>query len=55
MGTREEIFNNPVHPYTKSLLSAIPNPDPIYEKCREILTYDASDVDYEKGVRHHFW
>ena len=52
VGTREEIFNNPVHPYTKSLLSAIPNPDPIYEKRREILTYDASGVDYEKGVRH---
>lgn len=52
VGTREEIFNNPIHPYTKSLLSAIPNPDPIYEKSREILTYDASDVDYEKGSRH---
>ncbi|WP_235069171.1 ABC transporter ATP-binding protein [Turicibacter sp. TJ11] len=52
VGTREEIFNNPIHPYTKSLLSAIPNPDPIYEKTREILTYDASSVDYEKGIRH---
>lgn len=52
VGTREEIFNNPIHPYTKSLLSAIPNPDPIYEKTREILTYDSSDVDYEKGIRH---
>ena len=26
VGTRDEIFNNPIHPYTKSLLSAIPNP-----------------------------
>ena len=52
VGTREEIFNNPIHPYTKSLLSAIPNPDPIYEKTREILTYDSSNVDYEKGIRH---
>lgn len=52
VGTRDEIFNNPVHPYTKSLLSAIPNPDPIYEKSREILIYDSSDVDYSKGVRH---
>ena len=52
VGTREEIFNNPIHPYTKSLLSAIPNPDPIYEKTREILTYDASSVDYEQGIRH---
>ena len=52
VGTRDEIFNNPVHPYTKSLLSAIPNPDPIYEKSREILIYDSSDVDYSKGVRN---
>lgn len=52
VGTRDEIFNNPVHPYTKSLLSAIPSPDPIYEKSREILIYDSSDVDYSKGVRH---
>ena len=52
VGTRDEIFNNPVHPYTKSLLSAIPNPDPIYEKSREILIYDSSDVDYSTGVRH---
>ena len=52
VGTRDEIFNNPVHPYTKSLLSAIPNPDPIYEKSREILIYDSSDVDYSKGVCH---
>ena len=52
VGTRDEIFNNPVHPYTKPLLSAIPNPDPIYEKSREILIYDSSDVDYSKGVRH---
>ena len=52
VGTRDEIFNNPVYPYTKSLLSAIPNPDPIYEKSREILIYDSSDVDYSKGVRH---
>ena len=52
VGTRDEIFNNPVHPYIKSLLSAIPNPDPIYEKSREILIYDSSDVDYSKGVRH---
>lgn len=27
-GTTEEIFNNPIHPYTKSLLSAIPTPNP---------------------------
>ena len=52
VGTRDDIFNHPIHPYTKSLLSAIPNPDPIYEKTREILTYDTSTVDYSKGVKH---
>ncbi|WP_195455003.1 ABC transporter ATP-binding protein [Turicibacter sanguinis] len=52
VGTREDIFNNPIHPYTKSLLSAIPNPDPIYEKTREILIYDSDTVDYSKGVKH---
>ena len=30
----EELFKNPLHPYTKSLLSAIPLPDPVYEKQR---------------------
>lgn len=50
VGTREDIFNHPVHPYTKSLLSAIPSPDPIYEKSREILTYDSDGIDYKKGT-----
>ena len=33
-GTPEEIYSNPVHPYTKALLSAIPVPDPGYERAR---------------------
>ncbi len=54
-GTTEEIFQNPVHPYTKSLLSAIPRPDPRVEKNRVALSYDykAQGVDYRKGVQHH--
>ena len=36
----DEIFANPVHPYTKSLLSAIPLPDPISEKKRTRMRYD---------------
>jgi oligopeptide transport system ATP-binding protein len=54
-GTTEEIFQNPVHPYTKSLLSAIPRPDPLAEKRRIALSYDykAQGVDYHKGVQHH--
>ncbi len=39
-GTTEEIFNHPVHPYTRSLLSAIPSPNPVVEKKRVAETYD---------------
>ena len=47
--TSEELFNHPLHPYTKSLLSAIPLPDPIYEKMRKRITYNPlADHDYSK-------
>lgn len=36
----EELFKNPLHPYTKSLLSAIPLPDPVYEKQRVRIHYN---------------
>ncbi len=54
-GTTEEIFENPVHPYTKSLLSAIPTPNPAVEKQRIALSYDyaTSGIDYNKGATHH--
>ena len=45
-GTPEEIYANPVHPYTKALLSAIPVPDPGYEKWRGCETYDPGIHDY---------
>lgn len=48
-GTTEEIFSNPIHPYTKSLLSAVPYPDPRIEKSRKPLIYDSSGVDYSKA------
>lgn len=35
----DELFKNPMHPYTRSLLSAIPMPDPDYEKQRKRITY----------------
>lgn len=35
----EELFNNPIHPYTKSLLSAVPIPDPILERQKELVVY----------------
>ena len=53
-GTTDEIFRNPVHPYTKSLLSAIPKPNPRVEKNRIALTYDKKKegVDYTVGTVH---
>ncbi len=43
----DELFKNPIHPYTKSLLSAIPLPDPIYEKKRTRVTYNPlAEHDY---------
>ena len=47
-GTTDEIFNNPIHPYTKSLLSAIPHPNPKVEKQRIAMEYDKDKegVDY---------
>ncbi len=44
----EELYNNPIHPYTQSLLSAIPMPNPQYEKNRKVIVYDETCHDYEK-------
>lgn len=45
--TSDELFAHPLHPYTRSLLSAIPRPDPIYEKSRTRIPYDPSSAhDY---------
>ena len=53
-GTTEEIFSNPVHPYTRSLLSAIPSPNPRVEKNRVAESYDyaTSGIDYHAGTLH---
>ena len=54
-GTTEEIFSNPIHPYTKSLLSAVPHPNPVVEKKRRSIAYDyaTSGIDYTKGKEQH--
>ena len=41
-----ELFDYPLHPYTKSLMSAIPVPDPIIEKQKKLFVYDPSQHDY---------
>ena len=40
LATSDELFAHPLHPYTKSLLSAIPLPDPHFEKQRKRITYN---------------
>ena len=44
----EELFAHPLHPYTKALLSAVPNPNPYIERSKKLLVYDPSVHHYEK-------
>lgn len=44
----EELFAYPLHPYTRSLISAIPIPDPRLEKNKVLFTYDPSVHDYSE-------
>ena len=43
----EELFLHPLHPYTKALLSAVPNPNPYLERSKKLLVYDPSIHHYE--------
>ncbi|MCF6462975.1 ATP-binding cassette domain-containing protein [Clostridium sp. Cult1] len=49
MAETEKLFKNPLHPYTRALLSAIPLPDPIREKKKVLEIYDPSCHNYEKN------
>ena len=57
----EELFNFPLHPYTHSLISAIPIPDPQLEKNKVLYTYDPSMHDYSTDkpelvcIGHDHW
>ena len=51
LASSDELFKNPLHPYTKSLLSAIPLPDPVYEKQRIRVTYNPiAEHDYSSDT-----
>ncbi len=57
----EELFDFPLHPYTHSLISAIPIPDPKLEKNKVLYTYDPSIHDYSTDqpefvcIGHDHW
>lgn len=54
----KELFENPMHPYTKSLLSAIPIPDPGKERARKLLVFREEDIlgqgELREALPEHF-
>lgn len=55
IGTTDEIFTNPVHPYTQSLVGTIPTTNPVIEKYKPKAAFDykSSGLDYSKGAMEY--
>ncbi|MDF2557085.1 MAG: oppF [Bacillales bacterium] len=49
LASSDDLYKNPLHPYTKSLLSAIPLPDPESERTRRRVAYNPSVHNYQDG------
>ncbi|WP_409294736.1 ABC transporter ATP-binding protein [Peribacillus sp. SCS-26] len=49
LATSDELYKNPIHPYTQSLLSAIPLPDPESERTRKRIVYNPNIHNYAEG------
>ena len=55
MGDADKVYHNPLHPYTKSLISSIPLPNPHGERRRVRVSYDPSayNIDDERLEMRH--
>lgn len=50
LANTETLYQRPLHPYTKALLSAIPQPDPVAERDKTLLTYNPDMHDYSTDL-----
>ncbi len=50
LGNANDIYQNPIHPYTKALLTAIPQPDPKSKNDRVKVVYQKGDINYEENT-----